>query len=350
MKTSFDHTTDYSFRELNKFLKKTSSVPSYIEEAPEVKDYQGLPKEAFADQGNRAFPKNTKADTYLSYVHFLNKKSALKEKYNESYVKDIENKLKKSAELFNITEDLNKYAADYTVKEASDYSEKIVFEKKLENGNTLSFFNYKTAQDLKYAAEQFAKDYTKIPFDWRFDISKNFVKAANELNLEELPDIICKYAGLFYVDPNHIKTELTRRGRNSSEEFKANYEKLAEQVDDCDTIDDFMKIAQSCYYMEKMQGIYDNYKTASTYGDPVSQIFSVSIDKLASVLEVVKLGNEYFKISDLQNVKPEIYKQAFGDEEGDLDTKNAEDLRDILPTMPLSDVALFKELSGIRAV
>ena len=348
MKTSFDHTTDYSFRELHKFLKKAEAVPDYVKEASETKDFQGLPKEAFADQGNRAFPKNTKADVYLSYIHFLNKKAALKEKYNDFYVTEVEGKLNKAAALFGITEDLANYTASYIKKEASDYTEKAVFEKELEDGQTVSLFNFKTAADLKQAADQFARDFKKLPFDWRFDISKSFVKHAQELELEELPDIICKYAGMFYVDTGHVKTELTRRGmRNPNEQFKENYTKLAEQVDECDSIEDFMKIACTCYYMEKLQGIHDNYKTASVLGDPVDQIFSVSIEKIASDLNVIKLGNAFYRINDLQEVDPEIYKQAFG---ADLDPKDAESLMEVLPTMPLSDISLFKELSGIRSL
>lgn len=345
MKISFDQTTDYSFRELHKFLKKAEVVPEYVKEASESYDYSKLPKEAFADQHNRVFPKNTKSATYLSYVHFINKKAALENKYSKGYAAEVEAKIKSAANMFGIASDLEEYNSSLLKKEARDYTEQAVFETQI-NGATIQLFPFKTAAELKLASEQFSRDYKKIPFDWRFSIANNFVKHAHELELEELPDIICKYAGMFYAHPDHVKNELNRRAnRNPSADYKPIYEKLAEQVEGLDTVEDFMKIASTCYYMEQLAGIYDNYKTASLFGDPVDQLFNLSVEKVANELDVIKLGSDYYKIKDLQDINSDIYKQAFGTE---LDPKNAEDLRDILPTMPLSDVSLFRELSGIK--
>jgi len=349
MKISFDQTTDFSFRELNAFMKKASFTPDYVKEASVdcKSDVEHLPKEAFADEGNRVFPKNTKSRTYLSSVYFLNKKAALKEKYNDYYVNSVEKKLKEAAQIFDIEEDINKYASALLEKESQDYSVKAIFEKEID-GNVISLFNFKTAADIKVAADQFAKDYKKIPFDWRFEISNNFVKAAKEMEIDELPDIICKYAGLFYANPSHVKTELNRRAlRNPNVEHKEVYNKLASLVDEYDSVEDFMKTAFICHDMEEMQGIYLNYKTASLFGDPIDQIFNLPVEKLAETLDVIKLGNHYFKVKDLQEVKPEIYKQAFG---ADINVKDAEELREVLPTMPLDDVNLFRELSSIKAV
>jgi hypothetical protein len=351
MKLSFDQTTDYSYRELHKFLKKVAEIPEYIKTASyDISNYNEikcLPKQAFADQYNRAFPKNNKIDTYLSYVHFLNKKADLEKKYNKAYIDEVEGRLKIAATLFNISEDLDKYAASYVQKEASDYTQHTIFEKEI-NGNTICLYNFKTASELKQAAESFSKEYNRIPFEWRFDISKNFVKHAQDFELEELPNIICKYAGMFFAHPQEVETELNRRALYiNNKEYKENYNKLAAQIYDIDSPEEFMKIASACYYMEKLDGIYDNSKRANAIGDPIDKIFNLSVEKIASELDVIKIGNYYFRISDLKDIDTEIYKQAFG---ADLNPSDTDELRDILPTMPLSDVSLFRELSGIRPV
>jgi hypothetical protein len=342
MKISFDQTSDYSFRELHRFLKKAEHVPDYIQEA-ELKDLSGLPKEAFADVYNKAFPKNTKESTYLSYVHFINKKAALEERYNKTYTAEVENRLQKAAELFEITEDLKNYKESLLKKEAADYTEKVVFER-----DGMQLFPFKTASDLKLASEQYIQNYRKIPFQWRQEICENFVKHATDLGVDELPDLVCKYAGMFYAHPEHVKTELIRRSKhNPNPEFKTAYVALSEQVDGLDDINDFMKIASACHDMEKMAGCYDNYNKYSVLGDPVDQIFSMSVEKVAEVLDVVKLGENYYKMQDLQKVSTDIYKQAFG---ADIDPQDSNELRDVLPTMPNSDLPLFFELSGINHI
>jgi len=347
MKLSFDQTTDYSFRELHKFLKKASVIPEYVKEYSDKTDYTSLPKEAFADQYNRAFPKHTKEATYLSNVHFVNKKAELEKKYNKSYISEVSDRLNKSAELFGITEDIKAYNQSLNTKEANDYSEKVVYEAEL-NGTNLPLFTYKTAEELKLASEQFAKDYRNIPFEWRKDICESFVSHAKEAGLEELPDIVCKYAGLFYPSVGEVKNELFARAHYSKEAVNKDvYAKLAESVEGLESIEDFMKIAEVCYWMERQEGVYDNVKTAARYGDPVDRIFSLSIEKVADELNSVKLGNEYYSLNDLQNIKPEIYKQAFGI---DVDNNDKYSLVEVLPTMPYSDVALFKELSGLQPI
>lgn len=346
MKLSFDQTTDYSFRELHKFLKK-ASIPEYVKEASESTDYDSLPKEAFADPYNRAFPKHSKEDTYLSYVHFINKKASLKKKYSPAYVADVDSKLKKSAALFEITQDLENYTSSLNTKEASDYSEKTIYEADL-NGQPYPLFTYKTAEELKLASEQYARDYKRIPFEWRKDICNNFIKAAKVEGLDDMPDIICKYAGMFYPDTDAVVNTLKFRADiTKNAEHKEAYTKMADNVEGLIDNDDFMKVAETCYWMERNQGIYDNKNSSATYGDPVDRIFTLSIDKIAATLDVVKLGNDYYKMTDLQSVKPDIYKEAFGI---DIDNTDTDSIRESLPTMPLSDVSLFRELSGVRPV
>jgi hypothetical protein len=77
-------------------------------------------------------------------------------------------------------------------------------------------------------------------------------------------------------------------------------------------------------------------------------IYSLSPEKAAEELSsYVDMAGQTYDLRDLQKVSAEIYKQAFGT---DLNPGNLAELRDVLPTMPTSDVPLFLELSGVKPV
>lgn len=107
MKYSLDQTTDFSFRELHAFLSGVE-IPEYVKNAEMLTKEAAdtLPDSAFADQYHRAFPIKSAEDTYLSNVHFVQKRAELTNLWGENYVNDVATRLIKAAELFNIYGDL----------------------------------------------------------------------------------------------------------------------------------------------------------------------------------------------------------------------------------------------------
>ena len=97
---------------------------------------------------------------------------------------------------------------------------------------------------------------------------------------------------------------------------------------------------------EKKAGLYDKPYNKKILGDPVNRFFTLSLDKVASLLDTITMAGERYAVSDLEKVSGDIFEKAFGFE---IDPKTA-DAKDVLPTMPKSDVDLFKKLSGIKPI
>jgi len=344
MTKSIDQGTDFSHKELYSYFRGIE-LPTFVKEAEldEYGAFDNLPKTAFADPHHRLFPINTSARVYTSNAYYVNKVAELQKLWGDKHVATIGNKIKQAAEIFGITKDLeafNKFASD-TSKE--EYKEHSITVKQAEE--EIEVYTIKTAQEATNAAKHFAKHVNSYPFSWRRKIASDLVNIANIYELDEVPDLVCKYAGMFYPAPELIADELERRATKlASADNILIYMELGQAAKGCNDTEDFFKIAETCYNVEFAEGLYNKPKVARLLGDPVDKIFSIDFNKIASVLDVVKIGDEIFSKNDLEAIPSSVYNQAFGIE---LDPKNAE-AYDILPTMPRSDLALFKELSGIK--
>lgn len=350
MAYKLDHTTDYSHAELIAFLKTASELPSFVKEAelPDSDDVASLGKEAFADEMNKAFPITSAATTYVSNAYFLNKKAALQKKWGNSYISKVQQKLEKAAKLFRIEKDLQDYNSDFLKKEASDYDLSYVFSTKID-GFDIELFPVKTAADLIKAANDFSTNIKKYPFEWRSDISKGFLKKAEQFNVDELPDRICKYAGFgFFPDIPKIKEELRRRSSKlKTAADKEAFEKIAENISEGVSVEDIFKAAEVVYMTEKMAGLYDNPKVAELLPDPVELFFTVPYEKAAEDLNLVEIAGETYHLDDLKKVSKDAYEKALGFVP---DFSNDKTAKEELETVPRSDFALLKETTGIRPV
>lgn len=342
---SVDQQRDYSHKELYQFLSGVN-LPSFVKEAEleEATSFKTLKSAAFADPLNRLFPINTRDRVYVSNAYFVNKSAELAKVYGEGYVQKVASAINKAAEIFEISQDLqayNKIAVDRLDADYEDNS--IVFKIAQDN---FDLFTIKTAADVTNEANRFAGSINNYPFEWRRDIATEFVKAAEKLGVDELPDLVLKYAGQYYPDIEWVKYELNRRMTKLSEENQQTYKELISDVENIGSLDEFFKLAETCYQVEKIAGLYENPRHKKTLGDVVDRFFTLHFDKVASMLDVVEIGGEKFAMEDIREVSPDIFEKAFGFE---LDPKSAE-ARDILPTIPKSDVYLFKELSGVQPI
>lgn len=342
---SYDQSTDFSGKELY-FFTKNYDLPQFVKSAgyDDFTALEKLPKQAFADENRKFFPLNTPARTFISHVYFLNKKAEIEQLEGPVYVKNIETKIKQAAELFNIENELEKYKSSFDNVKSASYERKYVSEV-----DNQPIFPYKTAQDVKNIGEAFVRQINKFPVDWRFKIASDYVKIAEEMQVDEYPDLIGKYAGFFFTTPQNITSELKRRSKQLKkaehrELYLGELSKIAAEVDSTENI---QKIAEICFLVEESEGLFDNNKIASVLGDPVDRFFTLPVEKIAEMLDVVEVAGNIYKLADLQKIDPEIYKQAFG---FDIDIKDKEKLAEVMATVPRGDMQLFKELSGVRSL
>ena len=350
MKLAFDQQTDYSGKEIFGMLSGVN-IPEYVKtaEVEDLHDLRNLPKTAFADPNRGIYPINTPARVYISNAHFINKRAAIAKLYGNEYTSQLENNIKQAADIFGILEDLEEHNSSFNEKQASDYGQRCMLSWTPDSGNCFELYPVKTAADLSEAAEHFTKNISNFPFDVRVSTSCNFLKADEELGVDELPDLLAKYAGLFYPDLSNLQAELWRRSTKlANEKHKEIYAKIAEDLHNMTSVDEVMKIAETCYNIESMEGLYDKVKVAQILGDPVDCIFTEQIVKVASDLNYVEVHGDKYKLDDLVKISKERYEEAFGD--SGIDPADPEKIAEILPTMPRSDVKLLEEITGLRPI
>jgi len=340
-----DQTTDYSNQELYRFLGGVN-IPDFVKTASieEVKEPQKV-KTAYADPLFRLFPINSKARVYVSNAFFQHKKAELKDMYGCSHVAKVETNLKTAAETWGISKELEEFNKVAESQLTEEYQEQGVTIK-VGSEDEIELFTIKTASDLAREANHFVANLNNYPFEWRRNISEQFVKVAESLNVDELPELVLKYAGQYYPDAVHVKAELARRMTKLSADNQKRYQDLIGDVENISSKEEFFKLAECLHYTEKNAGLYDKSYYRRILGDPVDQLFTLSFEKVAQLCDVVEMGGEKFASSDLEAVPADIYHQSFGFE---LDPKSAE-AKDILPTMPKADVSLFKVLSGVKPI
>lgn len=344
MKLSIDQQTDYSHVELHR-ITKGIDLPSFVKEASaDMEDLATLDKKAFAAQLHRAFPINSADRVYLSHAFFTDKKAELARLWTKEYVHEVENNIKQAADIFGVTEDINEYNRQKQVKEA-ELKPTIVLDAMV-GGETIHFYSVKTAGEFKAAANHFADNLKNYPFSVRREMSNRFVQKSASFGVDVLPDLICKYAGMFYPDfsqiPNHIWYRSTKIANEQlREEYQTTFIKQAGEIR---TKEGAFQLAEAMYDVEQSLGVYQN-KAAAVLPDIVDKIFDLDVQKTAELLDFVQLADGINNVKELRKISADVYKEAFGI---DIDPSDSQQLRDILPTMPLSDVSFFRERSGLQ--
>jgi hypothetical protein len=343
-----DQSSDYSNKEIYSLLRDVD-LPMYVKTA-ELDDHdtlQNLPKEAFAEPSRKIYPLNTPARTYVSNAFFGSKKAEMSKIYGAQYTSQIESSIKEAAEIFGISADLERYNNRLEKNASRSYTTRHLGEFELD-GTEIKLYATKTAQDLIENAEHLNRHLKNYPFDWRVKMAQATVKLASKLSVDDIPDRILKYAGMYYPDFEKISSELWRRATKlKNPQHVEIYNKLAEDVQNITTVEEVMKLAETLHNIENMEGLYDNVKTAGILGDPVDAIFTKSIVKVAEDLSFVEAHGDKYRIDDLQKAAKNSYMEAFGI---DMSADSAEKLAEVFPTMPRADIKLFEEITGIRPI
>ena len=255
MNYSIDQSTDYSNKELYQYLSGVN-LPEYVKTASIEDVTKPMVKTACADKQYNQFPIHTKAAAYVSNAFFVNKVEALRELRGDSYINKVAYEIGDAVRLWGIQDDIKEYNKIAFDRLNTDYEEKPVVMKIAED--EIDLFTIKTASDVTSEANSFVSNLNKYPFEWRQSIASQFVKSAEALGVDELPDLVLKYAGQYYPDTVSVKAELARRMTKLSTDNQKRYQDLIGDVDNMSSKEDFFKLAQCMHYIEKNAGLYDN--------------------------------------------------------------------------------------------
>lgn len=334
-----DQSTDLSGFKMHQLFSGIE-IPDFVKSA-ELDSCVDLPAESYADPGRRAYPIHDKANTFISNAYFFDKLANLKAEFGEDYVARVAERINSMADMYGITDQLRAFEKQSVEHTSRDYDEHTIF------SNSFTTIIAKTANEFENAANNFVEHIEKYPFSWRKEMCQGFIEKAAMFGVDEIPDIICKHAGLFYPDVAAMRVETIRRMRKNAEDNHDLYTEVLNKIEDIHSNEEAYKLAEEVYDIEEKTGMYDNDQVSCYLKDPVEAFFPLSIEKVAEMLDVVEMGGERYKMIDLQNISADRYKQAF---DADIDPTKTAELRDVLPTMPREDIALFKELTGIQPV
>lgn len=340
-----DQNYDTSDKELYTFLSlKGLQLPGYVKEASiESVKTDGTRKLAHADEINGLFPIDTPERVYVSNAFFQNKKAEILATKGLPYLNKVAANIEKAAKIFGIEQDVNLYKEALS-KESSQALPSYDISVKIASDADYDLFNMNSADDVVYKSAEFLIDIHQYPFAWRQDISKQFIKAAEYFDVEELPDIIFKYAGYYFPEKTAAKAEVLRRANKVKDEVKHIYKVAAEAIEQAESQDEFFKVAEVLYNLEYEAGLYKNAHYRKVLGDPVDKLFVTAVEKVANMLDVVSIHGKLYSVDAFSKIANDTFEQAFGFEK----PASADELKDILPTLPMSDFALFKKISGIK--
>lgn len=346
----FDQSGDSSRRQLYSLLNGIE-LPSFVKEA-ELDSQEGMAHfdgVAFADPVSRSFPINTPARTYVSHAFFMDKRAALARRYGPGYVTSVEQAIEKAAAVFGIQPELVKYvdvkASSQRLQKQAEAGFDCRMSTDLPDGTSVTLFQVKSAEDLTAAMGVFVRDIRRYPFPLRVKAAEFFVTSAAALGVPEIPDLIGKYAGQFFPDFRLVEPVLWHRESHIADPvLKSKYGALLASASTLKTAEELFSLLEKTSSLELQDTSGWNPRVVGVVGDPVDRICTLSLAKAAEMLDVVDMGGATFRISDLKRVSADIYKEAFG---LDIDPSDSAVMRDVFPTLPLSDVALFRELSKL---
>lgn len=345
MTRAIDQNQDKGKKELYTYLTGTT-IPEFVKNAS-FEDVQlprasvGLAKYAFADEAGY-FPINSKARTFVSAVYFLNKHAELAKTKGKEFVSLVADNLQKAAAVFGIEKEISNYGIEMITKKASKEKVAQTIDVSVD-GDTIELFKIASAEDLVSKAQDFSIRMNDYPFCWRRDIANRFVKIAEYFAVDELPTLVLKYAGHYYPNLAEVESILKVRASRAPEKVKKAYTELMTDIPNMGTKEDFFKLAEVCDYLE---GTIENRTKRANYTDAVDALFTLTLDKVAEMLDVIKIGGKQYELTELEKVSSDIYEQAFGFEK----PASLDEMRAILPTVPLSDFALFRQLSKIQSI
>lgn len=362
MAAILDQTGDTTRQEIHTFAR-LYDFPDYVKQASPTtvleKD-STTPSTAFADVRNRQFKCATKAATWMSYLFFLEKSSALHPKIAGF----TQERLDAFANQWGIAPDIaalqEKHASLH--KDAlSDSSYMIVWAS--DDGGKDRRYPLRNAMEVKVASDWFMEHRDHFPYQDRRTMATRLLEKANEYGVgldEDTDDALERQVGRGTFDPKTAAERIRERvlATDAAPEIRDSMTKLAASVRSnphlaqnpesvvslCATIDQFDRLT----------------KLASSYSDKIPRpedIFCAATWKTAkaAVNDCCTLitGTIYHQ-DEFQKLALGDIRDAFGDSIADAVATgiNVDPIKmaEVGATLPLPDAQMFTQILADRGV
>jgi len=181
MTTPLDHTQDVTGRESHRLTTLFDS-PDFVKSASHESTHgsETLPRHVYADQYNKLYPCHSAPATWLSALHFADKKA----EFNEKRAEEIQKRIHDAAKFFGIlgavTELETKVAAanETDIDNLTDDNFAIVWA--ADTGTKERHWPLRNATEVKFAAAHFNKYRDEFVFDDRQKIAEKILTKADE--------------------------------------------------------------------------------------------------------------------------------------------------------------------------
>ena len=306
-----DFYSDYGYN----FIKilKDKEVPSFVKEADmlDQEEIDKLPDTAFASVDDRKLPITDPANVYVSAAYYFNA--------NEKNA-EVEGRIVKAAELFEISDEIKNILPDTNTKIAAEDNQK---ESRWEISAT-----YKNGDIKKFAGdlssiEKFQDDFvSKIfslcTFESKMDCAE---KIAQELEKsgKEISNRILEVSGRNIPDLQKVANQVKARAvRLSEDSQKVSLCKMADELLESSdkNIDGMKKLAKILESIDEQNSLTRFYNKSIL--DPFASVFNTDINEAKKNASVIDLNGSQFSAEELNEVHQDIFKLALSKESLDL--------------------------------
>lgn len=306
-----DFYSDYGYN----FIKilKDKEVPSFVKEADmlEQQEIDKLPDTAFASIGHRKLPITDPANVYVSAAYYFNA--------NEKNA-EVEDRILKAAELFEISEEIKNILPDTNTKIAQEDNQK---ESRWEisvtykNGNIKKFAG-DSSNIEKFQDEFVSKIFNLCTFESKMDCAE---KIAEELEKsgKDIPTRILEISGRNIPDLQKVANQVKARAvRLSEDSQKVSLCKMADELLESSdkNIDGMKKLSKILESIDEQNSLTRFYNKSIL--DPFASVFNTDINEAKKNASVIDLNGSQFSAEELNEVHQDIFKLALSKESLDL--------------------------------
>lgn len=350
-----DITNDSTFNNLLQISNKLNGdLPTYVRGYTPVteKVASSFEDSEFADSRNRWFPVTDKPSVWTSAAYFSYNSDILP--YKQAEFSYVENKIKQAAQIFGISEDVEKAMTIISTNESTEKKAEEIFGLCMEvDGNSVSEFPMYDAEGVKKASEHFKIYRYKYPADWRNSIAHNIMSKAAEYDVseEELDPSVLKEAGYGIPDKQKLMDEVLYRARMAKNAENAvglaNLNFILADLP-IDTLQkSFSKIAMTIADFDVAEGLDSQY--GKKVMPPSDVVFGTSIKEAEAVVnDALTLDKHTFSATKLaEAIEPNLLNNLFGDNFSDNLVKDnklvPEKMAKALKGLPEEDKASLEE-------
>jgi hypothetical protein len=306
-----DFYSDYGYN----FIKilKDKEVPSFVKEADILaqEEIDKLPDTAFASVDCRKLPITDPANVYVSAAYYFNA--------NEKNA-EVEDRILKAAELFEISEEIKNILPDTNTKIAGENNQKESNWEicaKYKNGDIKKFAGDSSSIE-KFKDEFVSRIFNLCTFESKMDCAE---KIAQELEKcgKEIPNRILEVSGRNIPDMEKVAQQVKARAiRLSDDSQKVSLCKIANELFDSSdkNIEGMKKLAKILESIDEQNSLNRFYNKSIL--DPFASVFNTDINEAKKNASVIDLNGSEFSVEELNEVHQDIFKLALSKESLDI--------------------------------